>query len=699
VNARRIATEVLLATTCVLLVAATFGAYAWRVLFDSDRFAERATAALQDPSVRDQIAERVTDELVRGKPNLLAVRPAVVSAVSGVAGGDAFASLFRGGARDVHSALFRRDQDTVTLTVVDIGIVVAEALRLLRPELASELEPNPPVALLERDLGGLAGDLTRTARDIRVLAFIVALLAIAAAAAAVAIARERRHAASRLGLAVAVAGVAVVVVQAVARAIVLDGVSAPDERAAAAAVWDAYLGDLRTTGWLIAGAGALLAAAAASLIRPIEVEAPLRAIWRVVGTEPTAVGWRLARGAALIVAGALVIAAPSAALEILMTVVGLYAIYKGLESILRLINGPEPRERPRVPLRRILVPVAALLLMGAATAAYATGGGIDEPAPAIPGCNGHAELCDRRLDEVALPATHNSMSAPLPGWFASLQDRPIEGQLEDGIRGLLFDTHYADLLQNGRTRTYFGGEHVQERVSEQDGVSPSSVEAALRLRERIGFRGSGERGAYLCHAFCELGSTPLPDVLEDIHEFLVTHPADVVVIVNQDYLTPADFVAAVDDAGLADYALEPPRGSAAWPTLREMVERNQRLVVLAENSAGAAPWYQPAYERLVQETPFTFARTTELTDPSNREATCRPNRGPDSASLLLLNHWINTDPLPRPGNAAVVNAYEPLLRRARACERLRGQRVNLLAVDFYARGDLFEVVDALNGVG
>ena len=207
-----------------------------------------------------------------------------------------------------------------------------------------------------------------------------------------------------------------------------------------------------------------------------------------------------------------------------------------------------------------------MLLVAGATVAYATGGGIDEPAPTVSGCNGHAELCDRRLDEVALPATHNSMSVPLPGWFASLHEQPIERQLEDGVRGLLIDTHYADLLADGRTRTYFGSEEELQRVTQQDGVSPSSVEAALRLRERAGFRGSGERGMYLCHTFCELGSTPLADVLEDIHGFLVTHPADVLVIVNQDQVTPSDFVSAVADAGLAGYALEPPRGSA-WPTL------------------------------------------------------------------------------------------------------------------------------------
>jgi hypothetical protein len=45
-----------------------------------------------------------------------------------------------------------------------------------------------------------------------------------------------------------------------------------------------------------------------------------------------------------------------------------------------------------------------------------------------------------------------------------------------------------------------------------------------------------------------------------------------------------------------------------------------------------------------------------------------------------------------------VNAREPLLRRARECARIRGHLPNLLAVDFYRRGDLFAVADELNGV-
>jgi hypothetical protein len=142
--------------------------------------------------------------------------------------------------------------------------------------------------------------------------------------------------------------------------------------------------------------------------------------------------------------------------------------------------------------------------------------------------------------------------------------------------------------------------------------------------------------------------------------------------------------------------LDPPRGPD-WPTLGEMVEDGRRLVVLAENQAGAAPWYQLAYERLTQETPFSFADTAQLTAPAGLPESCRPNRGSAGAPLFLVNHWINTDPVPRPANADTVNAYDVLLRRARACERIRERRVNLLAVDFYERGDVFDVVDTLNG--
>ena len=682
----------------VLLLLATLAGYAWRVLFDADQFAGRAAATLQDERVRTVLADRVTDELVlANEPDLIAARPLIASAVSGMVGSDAFASLFRRGVRDVHRAVFARDRDTVALTLVDVGTVVAEALERARPRIAAELERRARITVLERDVGAVTGDLARLAERLRVAAIVFGALTLAAAVAAVAVAPDRRRAAASLGLGAVAVGVLIVVATALARGIVLAQVGDADAQSAAAAVWDAFLGDLREVAWALAGAGAVVAAAAASLLRP--GAAWLRTAARRVAHEPRN-GWlRGLRGAALIVAGVLVIAEPTAALQIAATLAGLALVFAGVQAILRLTY--RPREAAATAAepwrgRRLVAATAAALLAVAAVAAFAAGGGVAAPEARIGGCNGHRELCDRPLDEVVLPATHNSMSVPEPGWFAALQERPMRGQLDDGIRGLLLDTHYADKLPNGRVRTFFGEDGVGTAIAD-DPVSPSSIEAAERLRERLGFRGEGERGIYLCHTFCELGATPLADALDELHDFLVTHPGEVVVVVNQDQVTPADFVAAIADAGLDRYAFRPPAGRS-WPTLGEMVEADRRLVVLAENRAGAAPWYQLAYDRLLQETPFSFATPADLTRPATLAATCRANRGPSGAPLFLINHWINTDPAPRPSNAASVNAAGPLLRRARACERLRGRIPTLLAVDFYTRGDVFEVVDTLNGV-
>ena len=78
---------------------------------------------------------------------------------------------------------------------------------------------------------------------------------------------------------------------------------------------------------------------------------------------------------------------------------------------------------------------------------------------------------------------------------------------------------------------------------------------------------------------------------------------------------------------------------------------------------------------------------------------CPSNRGPASAPLFLLNHWVTTAPVQRPSDAAKVNAYAPLLARAQACERIRKRLPNLLAVNFYKEGDVFRVADTLNRVG
>ena len=113
--------------------------YARRAVVDSDQFANRATAALEAPAVRALISARVADEVLAQEPDLIAVRPLIESVAGGVVGGGAFTGVFRSAVRDVHRALIDRDQDTLTLTLRDIGVVLAGALQAVRPELADEL--------------------------------------------------------------------------------------------------------------------------------------------------------------------------------------------------------------------------------------------------------------------------------------------------------------------------------------------------------------------------------------------------------------------------------------------------------------------------------------------------------------------------------------------------------------------------------
>jgi hypothetical protein len=705
---RSFAVWTLVVLACVAGALALLVGYFRHAAVDSDQFANRATVALKSSAVRSLIAERVTDQLIlRHQADLIAARPLIESVVSSAVGGRAFTGVFRAGVRDVHRAVFNRDQHTFTLAVSDIGSIAAAALELVQPTVADRLRTTNHVNVMQRDIGSITGRLAGTAETIRLLAWLLLLVAVACAAGAIALAPDRRRTVVRLGVGTAISGVVILIALAILRKVANDSVSGADAHDAVSAVWDAFLGDLETAAFIFAGAGAIVAAAAASLIRPIEIDVPVRRIAGWITREPTRPAFKVIRGVALIAAGLLLLFEHELVIQAAFAVAGVYLIFAGLSVLLRLVYRPrevtaDERAAPAPARshrrREWAMGAIASVLVVAAVVTFVGTGGTSTAAPVAGGCDGSRKLCDRSLENIALPATHNSMSVPLPGWFSSQQDRPIAQQLNDGIRGLLIDTHYADLLADGKLRTYVGNPAQLRRNAKFDGVSPTAIDAALRTRDRLGFAGKGKRGVYLCHSFCELGGTSLDSVLADLHDFLIANPGEVVVVINQDYIKPEDFVSAVQDAGLDKLAYRGPTGPGQWPTLRRMIDTNQRVVFLAENEAGGAPWYHLAYEHITQETPFHFTRPAQLTDPSNTAATCRPNRGPADAPIFLVNHWITTDPVPLPSQAAQVNAYGPLIHRLRECRRIRHHIPNLIAVNFYSRGDLFRAVNTLNGV-
>ena len=697
---------VLAALGCALLVVALVAGYTRVAVLDSDQFADRAVAALDAPAVRDAVAQQLTDEVVlAAERDLVAVRPLVQAAAASVVGSAPFRALFRSAARDLHRTVFTRDRSTATATIADAGILLASALERLDPSAARRLPRDLSARIAAGEQAVEALDAARRVEQVGWLALGSALAAAAALAGAVALAVRRRRAVIHAGVAIAVAGAIVALAQQIVRADVLGDVAA--DRAAAGEVWDAFLGDLLTWALVTIAIGTVIAAAAASLLRPVEVGDPLRRAWALAASAPARPLPRAARAVALIVVGALIVVERRWVLDAALVLAGVFVLYQGVAELLRMVALPAPEAGHaagggRAAARRgraapWIAGGAAALLSAALVGGLIVGGGTRPVAAADAGltaCNGHAELCDRRVDEVAFAGTHNAMSgATYPDWLFAQQERGLSGQLRDGVRALLIDAHYGRRVGD-RVLTELSAE-LRRTATRELGARGS--EAALRIRDTLvaGDGARGPRATWLCHGFCEVGAIPLEQGLREIADFLAANRREVVIVVVQDEgPTPRDVARAVAASGLRRFVYTGRAGSRTgppWPTLRELIERGQRAVMMFEHGPGdpAVPWYRDAYA-LMQETPYHFTDRSQFS--------CRPNRGPRDASLFLLNHWIDTSPAPRPSNAAVVNARDVLLPRARACERERDRLPNVVAVDFYATGDLLAVVDELNGV-
>jgi hypothetical protein len=678
--------------------------YADRTIFNSTQFADRATDALERGPIKNTVADAVTDDVVlKANADLIGVRPLIRSVAETVIGSSAFRTLFHRAVEDVHRSFFNRDGDAAGLALAEVGTLLTEGLKQASPGTAPKIAGRIPRVKIHLEPPSGFTHAVERLESLRFLPLALLLGGIVSAVGGIALARDRRRSIVALGVGVAATGIVLLLAYHVLRAGVLHRVPT-GSRAAGSALWSAFGDGLRNGLFIYAGAGAVLAAAAASVVRPVELGAPLRRARRFVETVPESRVARLARAAALIGAGIFVIADRDLALELVLVSAGAYLIYAGAAEALRVLS-PATDAGVATRRRRLIEVTAAaavaVVVIGGAATAYVTSGSLRAPGDEPGTCNGFRALCDRRLNQVALAGTHNSMSAASePGWLFANQAVGIPAQLDDGIHALLWDSYYGRPTPAGHVKTVLSGRLGRaKRRQYVEEVGRPFLDAALRIRDRLpSFKGTG--GApqmYLCHRFCETGALPLSNALSEVRDFLVAHPAQALVIINEDYVKPADYVDAVRQAGLASFVYKGRTGP--WPTLGEMIDSNQRLVLLAENHGGGAPWYHPAYRGIVQETPYTFTKPSQLIAPGELRASCIPDRGGRRGSLFLLNHFITKGASPRPRLAAKVNAYRPLLRRARRCDRLRDAFPSVIAVDFATVGGVIGVANALNRVG
>ncbi|KAJ4371551.1 hypothetical protein N0V83_004770 [Neocucurbitaria cava] len=259
---------------------------------------------------------------------------------------------------------------------------------------------------------------------------------------------------------------------------------------------------------------------------------------------------------------------------------------------------------------------------------------------------------------------------------ASNQVYPVTNQLNDGIRGLQFETQ-----------------------------KPNST-SAIRL----------------CHTSCDLLDVgTLESYLTTVTSWLESNPYEVIAIImgnnngQSTRIAATDYVEPFQDSGIMKYLWTPSSSSlnlTDWPTLAEMIIRNKRVVVMMDygSDQSQVPWLLSEFD-YQWETPFS------PTDPSFPCTEQRPTNQSEDVSrnrMYMMNHNLNIAISLSGLSDILIPAYS-LLDEVNAvsgngslglnvqnCEKMWGRPPNWLLVDYYNFGDfngsVFQVAATANNV-
>ena len=671
--------------TFVLGLLATLFVFAEDRIFDADSFSTTAASTLTDPDVNAYLADEISAALISEAPDLAVAGPLLADLIGAGLESSTSTSVVRAAAAEAHRGVFTEDQSVFLLELSDLLVTIEASLAAIDPELADAIPDDLTTLAVDFSSGELTTDTVRLAETVRILTFVFLILFVICLIVIVEAESNRFRGFARMGLVLGAVGLTLVVTRAVGAEVLASYGEAGLQRDALRAAWNLVLGDLGTWGWALIGIGAFLAGLGWAVLT---ADAALDQIPRLVDRlrQPPATTFGvLGRGVLGLIAATWAVLSPATFLHAGIRVAGFALAIVTVAWMIRSLDlterlaavKPEADDRHSVRsmVSRAYLPVGAIVLLGVIGAALlsrdATVAAADPNA-----CNGHIELCDRRLDEVTIAMTHNSMSSIADDFYLPNQLVDIEDQLDLGTRGLMLDTVYGRTDADGNVLTSGDGPPA-------DTLDAEASVAAEAIRERAN-EGLSDEAVYFCHSLCEIGSLDAVTELIAIREWMERNPREVLVIIVQDGTEPADTAAMFESAGMVDMLLVQPPG-AAFPTLGEMIDRNERIFVLVEEDASGADWLHPAFD-LSQETPYSFGSVDEFV--------CVENRGDPASTMFLVNHFIT---LARASNRTI-NDRDVLLDRAEQCAEERGLHPNLLAVDFISQGDVFAVVDELNGV-
>lgn len=709
-RARRAGSVVLLVLSCLAFYVGALAAWAGTTVYDSDSFADRSVAVLDEPEVRRELASRITEQLARaGNQTAVNYRPAMQLAVEAAVDTDSFRSIFRTAVSRTHTAILQSQDDGTDPTTSALDLSDSISIITANLSLPSSAAPG------QTSPGGLNNsfsDITQKLADLQVWSWedYATVLAVAGlvgapvlAGLSILAAPRRRRAVRRLGWGAMVTGLALAALVPLAQLVAGSRISDAALRSAVSAAVGNVLGDLGVIGLFIAAYGLLLAAAT----RRADAELPTPArVWArgrewVERRRGTTAG-TIVVGVGAVLVGAYAVLFVNTVVTLLIGIGGFWLSYLGACSLVHLVHRapseafdalpPPPGQRRRRLVVAAGAAVVVLALVGVLGVTLTNRAASRAAAAGVPECNGDSSLCDVPVNLAMFAGSHNAMSSALyPGWLFAEQTSTLTGQLDAGIRALLIDTHYGipstAKLPGSETTVVITDRAAELATPPGESYDPAIAARAQQIAANAPTAAATQRGIYLCHNFCEMGAASFADQMAAVRTWLETHPDQVVIMIIEDHTSPADTSAALQAAGLADRAwtLDP---SSPIPTMGDLVTSGRNLLVFAENGGPGSPdWYQSAY-KWFQETPYAW-QTVDAMD-------CGPNRGAAGNTFMLINHWVGYSP-PDPGKAgSLVNTEDVLRRRIEQCISERGVWPNVVAVDFAERGALVKVVASYN---
>ncbi len=692
------ALRALLVVGAVLLMVGIVAGVGNREVLDGSRFATHVDHIRSDEAVSRQVGIVISDRLTSAAPDLVVAKPLIESTTGVLVGSAAFGPVVRAMVTPVHTAFTTDGSDHIVLRLADVGAVLVAALAAVAPDVADSLPPGLDITLVSFGDQAFASTTIEYAHLLKLLAWLLPLLAVICFGAVIVLASNRERAIRAIGLTVATVGLALGAMVFVA-SVVASFVSTDSLRSAlAVASWNELRGPLWIATAVVVAAGYLVVLATALRLGGSPKSMLINAYGWLI-RPPASNRERLGRAALLIAVGVAGVLKPLTVATVVIIALAFVVTLHGATELVTATRrtrggvGAVPRIILRPEVRTALVVGASLAIVAGLVAWNAR-----PPQAAVAAigvssgklCNGYAQLCDRRFNQVSYPATHNSMSAAdEDGWFLAEQPTGIIGQLDDGIRALLIDSWQGQGTQREGVVANAGdsrGAAIDEAVAE---YGKDVLPAALRLRKATSLEPVGPVEPYLCHAICELGATRMEPALAEIRRWMETHPREVVTLFIQDEVSPDDTATVFQRSGLLSLVYTATPGKP-WPTLRTMIDTNQRLVVLSENTGGGDkyPWLLQGFD-WIQDTPYDAMKASDFS--------CELLRGSAEGSLLLVNHWLNR-PQHRVSDSAKVNAAEVLGPRLEDCISERRHIPNFVAVDYYDHGALFSEVNRLNGV-